>query len=424
MAEQQWMQQLAEVEDAATAAEFQAGDQAPSPVAKAPPPVVQEPPAAPIPVDDAPTEPATSPRQIDPEAREWPVQLQLPSREYGPQEEPERYATRFVVNDGQWTPEEHEVQLRQAPQATNTHLWNREARESAERANREYAPQMEDWRARVEAAGFKATPAVPQGPPPKGVSSSRVLPNVHEALRPNDPTSKAPSTQPSLPKKAPPTTGQGIPAGFYRVEEPPRIGSGQIQPAPLPKRPGSTPTTPAHPPRPPISALPQPVQEPPAPATLKHPLPQPAQQGPPNKQGRSKDFPRDPRGNPLAPMPAAPAVDRMRVGAPIPKSHPASCVPTPSDVLAPQPMDTCAAAALPGQDDLMASDQKSKKLCYVHSPSDIDWHFPLKDQLEPQLTCPDSKKTFEELCFLRNRIPKMDDDGFQKIFPGTKHCIL
>ena len=51
--------------------------------------------------------------------------------------------------------------------------------------------------------------------------------------------------------------------------------------------------TPAHPPRPPISALPQPVQEPPVPATLKHPLPQPAQQGPPDKQGRSKEFPRE-----------------------------------------------------------------------------------------------------------------------------------
>ena len=114
-----------------------------------------------------------------------------------------------------------------AAQATNAHLWNREAREAAERADREYARQMEDWRARVKAAGFQKTPAVPQGPPPQGVSSTRVLPNVHEALRQNDPTSKAPSTQPSLPKKAPLTTGKGIPAGFYSVEEPPRIGSEQ-----------------------------------------------------------------------------------------------------------------------------------------------------------------------------------------------------
>ena len=73
----------------------------------------------------------------------------------------------------------------------------------------------------------------------------------------------------------------------------------------------------------------------------------------------------------------------------------------------------------------MASDQKSKKKRYVKSPSDIDCNFPLKDQLEPQLTGgPDPKKTFEELRFFRNRTPKMDDDGFKKIFPGTEHCIL
>ena len=105
----QWMAELAKVEDAATEAAFnaaQSGDQVPPPMAKAPPQVVQEPAAAPIQVDDTPMEPAISPRQVDPEARGWPVQLQLPSREYGPHPEPERYATRFIMNDGQWTPEE------------------------------------------------------------------------------------------------------------------------------------------------------------------------------------------------------------------------------------------------------------------------------------------------------------------------------
>ena len=98
--EQQWIQQLAEVEDDATEASFQ---QAAQPGVQAPPPVVQEPPAAPIQVDDdAPTEPAVSPRQVDPEAREWPVQLKpIQGRVYGPQEEPERYPTRFIMNDGQ-----------------------------------------------------------------------------------------------------------------------------------------------------------------------------------------------------------------------------------------------------------------------------------------------------------------------------------
>ena len=201
-----WMAELADFEDAATEAAFQAaqaGDQAP-PVTKAQPPVIQEPPAVPISVDDTPTEPATSPRHADPEVQEWAVDLQLPTREYGPREEPEQYATRFIVNEGQWTPEEHEQVLRKASQAVNAKYWNREAREAAERANREYAQSMADWKTRVDALGLKAHPAVPQGPPPKGVSSMRVLPDVHDALRQHGPTSKAPASQPILPKKAPP----------------------------------------------------------------------------------------------------------------------------------------------------------------------------------------------------------------------------
>ena len=165
------MQALADVEDAATEAAFQAAqasDQAP-PVTKAQPPVIQEPPAVPIPLDDSPTEPATSPRHADPAVHEWAVELQLPTREYGPCPEPERCATRFVLNDGQWTPEEHEQVLRKASQAINAKYWNREAREEAERANRECAQSMADWRARVDALGLKAHPAAPQGPPPKGV---------------------------------------------------------------------------------------------------------------------------------------------------------------------------------------------------------------------------------------------------------------
>ena len=210
------MQELADVEGAPTEAAFnaaQAGDQVPPPLTKAQPPVIQEPPAVPIPVDDAPTEPATSPRHADPAAREWPVDLQLPTREYGPHQEQERYATRFIVNDGQWTQEEHEQVLCKAVQGINVHYWNREAREEAERANREYAQSMADWRTGVDAMGLKAHPPVPQGPPPKGLSSMRVLPDVHEALRQHA-TSKTPASQPSLPKKAPPTTGKGMPAGF------------------------------------------------------------------------------------------------------------------------------------------------------------------------------------------------------------------
>ena len=87
-------------------------------------------------------------------------------------------------------------------------------------------------------------------------------------------------------------------------------------------------------------------------------------------------------------------------------------------------MDSCAAAAFPGQDVQMAYGQ-SKKVRYVRSPKDIDWNYPLKDQLEPQLKGgPDPTKSFEELCMLQICIPKLDDDAFKKIFPGTEHCIL
>ena len=82
-----WMAEMADVVDAA-----QTGGQAP-PVSKAAP---QRQPVASFSIDDTPTEPATSPQQ-------------LPTREIGPQEEPERYPTRCIVNDGQWTPAKSSV---------------------------------------------------------------------------------------------------------------------------------------------------------------------------------------------------------------------------------------------------------------------------------------------------------------------------
>ena len=213
------MAEMADIVDAADGAAVQtaqAGDQAP-PVLKASPPTVQETQAVPISVDDTPTEPATSPRRVGTPVQEWAVEVQLPTREYGPRPEPEVYPTPFVMNDGQWTPQEHLAHLHKAAHATLVHVWNREAREEAERHNREYAQSMAEWRHRVQGAGFKARPAVAHGPPPKGVSSTRVLPGVHDALRQHEP-SKAPASQPALPKKAPPTTGKGMPAGCYRVE--------------------------------------------------------------------------------------------------------------------------------------------------------------------------------------------------------------
>ena len=259
-------------------------------LSKAAPP---QPTAAPSSIDDTPTEPSTSPRMIDPQVREWPLD----------REEPERYPTRFIVNDGQWTPAEHEEELCKASQAGNYKDWNREAREAAERHNIEFNRSMAEWKREVESRGFKDHPSIPHGPPPKRTSSMRALPDVDDALRQNDP-SKAPASQPILPKKAPPTTGRGRPAAFYSGDEPPRIGSAPVQPPPSPTPvstwdvqpqgifhpPTATPMTPGHPPRPPIEALPQPVPEMASQATLKHPLPQPAQQVRPTSKCVTRHF--------------------------------------------------------------------------------------------------------------------------------------
>ena len=102
---------------------------------------------------------------------------------------------------------------------------------------KEFNRSMEEWKAQVESRGFKDHPAIPYGPPPKETSSMRALPDVHDALRQNDP-SRAPTSQPIL-KKAPPTTGRSRPAAFYSGDEPPRIGSAPVQPPP-PPRPVST----------------------------------------------------------------------------------------------------------------------------------------------------------------------------------------
>ena len=332
---------MAELADLVDNAQTRA--QAP-PMSKTPLP---QPTVAPSSIDDTPTEPATSPRIIDPHSREWPLELQLPTREIGPREELERYPTKFIVNDGQWTPEGHEEELRKASQAGNFYAWNREAREEAERHNQEFARSMAEWQAQVESRGFKDHPSVPHGPPPKRTSSMRALPDVHDALRQNDP-SKAPVSQPILPKKAPPTTGRGRPAAFYSGDEPPRIGSAPVQPPPLPKPssmsgvqpqgvfhpPTATPTTPGHPPRPPIEALPKPVPEAASQATLEQPLPQPAQQGPPNKQVRHKAFPYEQQASSTMSMASPSAIDMSRMSAPRPKGKgpPAFFMPTPGDV--------------------------------------------------------------------------------------------
>ena len=101
------MQELADAEDAATEASFQAS----KPVSKASPPVIPGSQAVPIAVDDTPTERATSPRRVDPNVQEYPVEPQLPTREYGPRPEPEVYPCPYIMNDRQWTEQEHAAHL-------------------------------------------------------------------------------------------------------------------------------------------------------------------------------------------------------------------------------------------------------------------------------------------------------------------------
>ena len=320
------------------------------------------------------------------------------------------------------TPEEHVEVLRKAAQAGSYYAWNREAREEAERQNQEYVRSMSEWKAEVESRGFKDHPSIPHGPPPKRTSSMRALPNVHDALRQNDP-SKAPASQPILAKKAPPTTGRGRPAGFYSGDEPPRIGSAPVQPPPPPK-PSSmgevqpqgmfhpltaTPMTPGYPPRPPVEAPPKPVSAVASQATLKHPLPQPAQQGPPNKQVRHKSFPKEQQASLSTSMASPSAVDMSRMSAPRPKGPPASFMPTPGDV---QHVSSCAAAADTGNPN------ERHRIYRVRSSTDINWSVPLKEQLEPNFKGgPSESKPFEELRMLRRQIPKMDNDGFKQIYP-------
>ena len=149
---------------------------------------------------------------VDSQVRECPVELQHPTGEIGPREEPERFATRFILNDGRWTPEEHEALLRKASQAWNQHDWNREAREAALREKEAHDRSVEAWKVQVEAQNLFEHASIPFGPPPKETSSMRALPNVHDALRQND-FSRAPGSTPVL-KKPPPTTGRPMPAGF------------------------------------------------------------------------------------------------------------------------------------------------------------------------------------------------------------------
>ena len=216
-------------------------------------------------IEDTPTEPATSPRVTEVPVQRWAQELQLPTLEHGPREEPERFATRYILNDGTMTQETYDALLRKAAQTFNNQDMERELDDAMAREYEAHQRSIKEWEARVTAQELKDHHDIPRGPPPAGTSSMRALPDVHAALRQNDP-SKATHSQPVV-KKAPPSTGRPMPAGFYSDKEPPRIGTLVQPPPPATSRPdeaqglnlplAATPMTPSHPPRPPIEALPK-----------------------------------------------------------------------------------------------------------------------------------------------------------------------
>ena len=51
--------------------------------------------------------------------------------------------------------------------------------------------------------------------------------------------------------------------------------------------------------------------------------------------------------------------------------------------------------------------------------SDIDWNYPLEEQLAPNFTGgPRETTSFDDLCMLRRQIPKMDKRSFDQIYPN------
>ena len=142
-----------------------------------------------LPHEEVPTEPAITLRsQIHdaPGSTRIVEELQLPSLEYGPRPEPERFATRYILNDGSMPQEEYEELMRKAAQPFNNRDMEIE-RQQAEAAEHEaHQRSIEEWEAKVKTRELDNA-ALPCGPTPQGTSSMRVLPNVHEALRQNDP---------------------------------------------------------------------------------------------------------------------------------------------------------------------------------------------------------------------------------------------
>ena len=295
---------------------------------------------------------------------------------------------------------------------------DREIEAAIQREKEARERSIKEWEAQTAAQTLPDHHAIPRGPPPVGTSSMRALPQVHAALRQGDP-SMAAHSQPVV-KKAPPSTGRPMPPGFYVDKEPPRIGTPVQPPPPATSRPdaaqglnlplAATPVTPCHPPRPPIDALPKHPSMETGTGANKHPLEQPVQQGPPQKHVRPKAFPCAQAPPMETSMAATSAMDTSRPSTPCPKGPPSEYMPAPPEVTS---MSTRASAV--GQEQYMTENGKIKR---VRSVTDIQWKYPLHEQLEPNLKGgPRSTTSPAELRMLRAQIPELSKHLFDGLFP-------
>ena len=155
---------------------------------------------------------------------------------------------------------------------------------------------------------------------------------------------------------------------------------------------------PGHPPRPPVEALPKPMPME-SQMTNKHPVESSSQQGPP-KQARHKPFPFNQPPPASTSMASPSAIDMPRP----------SFMPTPGDV---QQMSSSSPAADPR--DRITESGKYKNIL---SATDIDWTRPLHEQLEPNLKGgPRASTSFDDLCMLRSKVPRLSHSIFQEIYP-------
>ena len=369
---------------------------------------------------DAPTEPATSPR-----VREVPVvrcieELRLPGLEHGPQPEPEKFASRWVVNDGSYTHGEWQEYLRKHRQTWSNRDMERE-RQQAEAAEYEaHQRSIQEWEAQVKAAELHHS-AIPSGPAPDGISSMRALPQVHDVMHYVRMIQRCLHILSLSSRRLhhlwdvldlrssvlmQNLHGLVHQCNLHHLQH---SDPQNFQGLNLPL--AATPMTPSHPPRPPIEALPKHPSMETSTGVNKHPLELPAAQGPPSKHVRSKAFPYDSQPPDQVYVAASAAVQMPQPSRPCPKGPPESMMPTPPEVMSMQP--ACAI------DDKLARMNSDGKYVKIKSVRDIDWGRPLWEQLAAVLKGgPDPSKSFDELCRIRSVLPRLANHELEGIFPA------